>query len=267
MSGDTECYDMDDDDVANAPMPPELQVTSVRSDPAVTVDSLGQTASKIFVQMTIGKPNPNDISDSFEMCSLPVRNDSGSCTRRASTTSTTVITVTDDADADTVCSSGDATVAPTPRSSAPCTHKVTFAAVSSSAPANPNDSSDKDDDNHGEGNDVNLPDRCLPPDDSNAIDDSAGLNHQDSTHVTGILRRNDDPLMPRKLTFANGTNGRRRPGRSGHHSSDDKHDGYRRNTGDHQRNVPCFDDTAGRRSVDAHMPAYLTPPHSDRRGD
>jgi len=80
MSGDTECYDMDDDDVANAPMPPELQVTSVCSNPAITVYSLGQTASKNFVQMTVGEPNPNDISDSFEMTSSPVRNDSGSRT-------------------------------------------------------------------------------------------------------------------------------------------------------------------------------------------
>jgi len=179
----------------------------------------------------------------------------------------TVITVTDDDEADTVCSSGDATVALPPLSSAPRTGKVTFAAVSSGAPANPEDSSEEEDDDHGEGNDVNCPDRRLCPNDSDAIDDSAGLNHQDSTHVTGILRHNDDPSVPPELMFPNGTNGRRRPGRSGHRSSDDKYDGYRHDTGDHQRNVPRFDDTAGRRSVDAHMPAYMTPPHSDRRGD
>jgi len=266
-SGDTECYDMDDDDVADAPTPPELQVSSVRSDPAVAVDSLGQTASQNFVQMTVGEPNPNDIPDNFETSSSPVRNDSGSRTRRASTTSTTVITVTDDADADTVCSSGDATVAPNPRSSATRTRTVTFAAAPSGAPTNPDDSSDEDADDHGEGHDVDRPDRRLRSNDFNAIDDSDGLNHQDSTHVTGILRRNDDSSVPRELTFANGMNGRRRSGRSGHHSSDDDHDGYRRGTGDHQRNVPRVNNAADRRSVDAHMPAYVTPPHSDSRGD
>jgi len=264
---DAECFDMDDDDVADAPMPPELQAIFVPSDPAAAVDSSGQTASQNYVKMTVGAPNPNDISDNFETSSSPVRNDSGARTRRASTTSTSVVTVTDDADADTVCSSGDATVAPNPRSSATRTRNVTFAAAPSGAPANPDDSSDEDADDHGEGDDANRPDRCLRPNDSDAIDDSAGLNHQDSTHVTGILRRNDDPSVPHELTFANGMNGRRRSGRSDHHSSNDNHDGYRRDTGDHQRNVPRFDSTAGRRSVDAHMPAYLTPPHSDRRGD
>jgi len=117
---------MDDDDVANAPMSPELQVTSIRSDLAVAIDSLEQTASHNFVQMTIGEPNPNNTSGSFETSLSPVCNDSGSRTRRASTTLTTVITVTDDDKSATVCSSGNATVAPTPCSSAPHTCNVTF---------------------------------------------------------------------------------------------------------------------------------------------
>jgi len=157
-SGDTECYDMDDDDVADALVPTELQVDSVRSDPADAVGVTTQTASNNSVQMTVGESNPNDISDDFETSSPPVRHDPGARTRRASATSATVVTVTDDDDAATICSSGDATVAPTSRSSASRTRNVTFACTSSGTPANPDDSSDEDDANHGEGNDANRPD-------------------------------------------------------------------------------------------------------------
>jgi len=68
------------------------------------------------------------------------------------------------------------------------------------------DNDNDDDDDHGEGNDANHPDRCLHSTDFYLIDGPTRFNDQDSIHVSGILHRDNDPLVPSELTSANGTN-------------------------------------------------------------
>jgi len=180
-----------------------------------------------------------------------------------------VVTVTDDDEAATICSSGDATVAPTSCSSASRTCNVTFAGASSGAPAHPDDSSDEDDANHGEGDDANRPDQCLRLIDTNASDDSTGSNHQDSTHITGILHCNDNTSVLRKLTFPHDTNGQRRYGRRDHRSSSDwrNQDGYHHDAGDHQRNDMHSQDATDQRSTEAHTSTREAPPYPGRNKD